>query len=252
MKKIVFLSDAHLDGKNDRALPWLMSFIKSLKGKISSLYIVGDLFDFWMGDNPLCLIEYRPLLEALRELKDEGAEIVYIEGNHDFFLGRFFTDVLRARVFPKECVEYINGKRVYIAHGDLADTGDYGYRIFRALIHNRGAFLLSRILPPSFVWRVARLFSLKSRTNRRSENPRLSNAFHRFTEGKFAEGYDVVILGHLHVPEIREVIYNGKPHVSMTLGGWLAGRSYLEYDKGRFVLRQWKRRKSHSRQRTSS
>jgi UDP-2,3-diacylglucosamine hydrolase len=87
---------------------------EGLKRKVSALYINGDLFDFWLGDNQLCLVEYRPLLETLRELRDEGVEVVYIEGNHDFYLGKYFTDVLGASVFSRECIRNIDGKRIYM------------------------------------------------------------------------------------------------------------------------------------------
>jgi len=247
--KIVFFSDAHLDGKDDRAIPGLISFLRGLKGKISALYIGGDLFDFWLGDNRLCLIEYRPLLETLRELRDEGTEIFYIEGNHDFYLGKFFIDVLKANVFSRECVKNIDGKRVYIAHGDMADSRDYGYRLFRLLFHNRLVIFLSNILPPSFVWGVARLLSRRSRDNHSKPHPRLSRALRRFAERKFAEGFDAVILGHLHAPELSEVVRDGRSLTYVTLGDWALSHTYLEYENGQFSLKRWLKKESSSRPR---
>lgn len=239
MKKMVFLSDAHVDGRDDTALRDLMSFLRGLKGKISALFIGGDLFDFWIGDNSACVREYGPFLELLKGLRDTGTEILYVEGNHDFFLKSYFSDVLGARVFPRECTEVIDGHRVYIAHGDIADNG-YGYRFFKFLVHNRLILFLSGVLPPMFVWRIARAFSRRSRKNRKEEHPSLASALRRFAEEKFTEGYDVVVLGHLHHAGIAGMKRNGRKHLYVTLGDWMFHSSYLEYDKGTFTLKTWK------------
>ena len=80
---------------------------------------------------------YLPVLDSLQKLVKSGVEIVYFEGNHDFHLGKFFSETLRATIYTNPAILDLDGKHVYVCHGDQINIQDYGYRLLRFLLHSR-------------------------------------------------------------------------------------------------------------------
>ena len=97
MKRDIFLADAHLLHPQQDNYQRLLGFLGAQRGQLRTLYILGDLFEFWVGYRHLIFAPYVPLLNALGDLQQAGTEIVYVEGNHDFHLGPYFRDTLRDR-----------------------------------------------------------------------------------------------------------------------------------------------------------
>lgn len=115
--RAIFIADAHLRQPGDENYRLLMEFLAGLRGNVDTLYILGDLFEFWIGYDPVPFTHYLPLLDRLRELVDSGVRIEYFEGNHDFHMGPFFTETLRATVHPGPAVVDIRG------NGSISATG---------------------------------------------------------------------------------------------------------------------------------
>ena len=84
----IFIADAHLRNPGDANYRELLRFLAGLRGNTDTLYILGDLFEFWIGYSTTPFIQYLPILEELRLLTAGGTAIVYFEGNHDFHMGR--------------------------------------------------------------------------------------------------------------------------------------------------------------------
>ncbi|MRR35913.1 UDP-2,3-diacylglucosamine diphosphatase, partial [bacterium] len=98
--RAIFIADAHLRHEGDQNYRLLMEFLAGLRGAVDTLFILGDLFEFWIGYETVPFTHYLPILDRLKELAESGTEIVYLEGNHDFHMGPFFTETLGARVYP--------------------------------------------------------------------------------------------------------------------------------------------------------
>jgi UDP-2,3-diacylglucosamine hydrolase len=172
-------------------------------------------------------------------LKQQGVRICLCEGNHDFFLGDYFTGRLGIEVYPEWAEFEIDGLRVLVSHGDTVDRGNRKYLALRRLLRSRFARALQRLLPLKLLWRLARLSSKMSKEMSGESQDRLAEIMHRFALGKFQEGYDAVILGHCHKPILREALYDGKPKTFATLGDWMANDSYLSYHDGRFSMNRF-------------
>lgn len=248
--RAIFLSDAHLKGPGDAAHPKLIHFLDRLQGKeddggrsisadalpVDLLVIAGDFFDFWFGRGDAVYPGFHPVIDRIAVLKQQGVRICLCEGNHDFFLGDYFTGRLGIEVYPEWAEFEIDGLRVLVSHGDTVDRGNRKYLALRRLLRSSFARALQRLLPLKLLWRLARLSSKMSKEMSGESQDRLAEIMHRFSRGKFKEGYDAVILGHCHKPILREALYDGRRKTFATLGDWMAKDSYLSYHDGRFSM----------------
>jgi UDP-2,3-diacylglucosamine hydrolase len=254
--KAIFLSDAHIRKKNDKNYNSLVSFLGKLKhldsrdawhppreqsdaGSIllDNLFILGDFFDFWFCKKDNIYPVFTPIIEQLIRLKKEGVHIHFCEGNHDFFLSDYFTQVLGMEVF-EEWAEFVsNGRRFLLSHGDTVDQENSSQILLRRFLRSKFFYLLQKWLPSSLIWETARISSSISRHMSNGQEDILADKMLAFAMIKFQEGYDVIILGHSHKPMLKNnIIVNNRQKIFATLGDWLNHSSYLSYDNGRFEL----------------
>jgi UDP-2,3-diacylglucosamine hydrolase len=230
----VFLADAHLLDPADANYRRLLSFLDGLRGETRTLYLLGDIFEFWIGYRHAVFAPYVPLLEALRRLREAGTALVYVEGNHDFHMGPYFEQTLGCRVLADGGVVEIDSRRVFIAHGDLVNPADRGYRRLRRFLRSRPLRLLAAILPPDQAWEIARWASRQSRKGHAAKRARWvpETLLAAHAERRFAEGCDAVVTGHFHAPLLREE--GGRTLVA--LGDWIDQYSYAVLEDGTFSL----------------
>lgn len=250
---IIFLSDAHLMGPMDPAHLRLLRFLGSLMGRgaipstgspigriaVDRLVIAGDFFDFWFARGEVIYPGFRPVVERLRGLRDEGVTISLCEGNHDFSLGEYFAGRLGFEVYPEWADFTVDGLRLLVAHGDTVDRGNRKYLALRALLRSPILRGLERTLPLRFLWRAARFSSSMGKGTDAGSAGRLAEVMHRFARAKFREGYDAVILGHCHRAILRQEVSGGRVKSFAALGDWLIHDSYLLYEEGSFSLQRY-------------
>lgn len=232
--KDVFLADAHLRDPGDENYRRLLTFLEGLRGKTRTLYLLGDIFEFWIGYRHAVFSAYVPVLEALRRLREDGTELVFVEGNHDFHMGPFFEEVLGCRVIADDAAVDVDGLRIYLAHGDLADPVDSGYRLLRRLLHSRFILCLARLVTPDLPWAISRWMGRQSRkqyttrsVRRQPEELILAHARRRF-----AEGHQAVVTGHFHHPLLR----SDPAGTIVALGDWIDQYSYAVLENGAFRM----------------
>lgn len=235
----VFIADAHLTVPEKENYRTLLSFLDCYKGKVDALFIVGDLFDFWVGLPTVVFSNYVPLLSKLLEWKECGSKIFYTEGNHDFNLGEYFTHELATIVNPHELTLQINGKHYYITHGDLVHKGNYQYRALRFILRSRVLRVLFHITPPFFIWKLSQAASRKSRNNRDKLYLFNREMIKNYALTQWKSGIDIVVLAHFHKEFIEEVVINGRTHIVTCLGDWEYERSYLTVNKDELILGKW-------------
>jgi len=213
-----FVSDAHIGGGSPDAEQRLFRFLESIRGRAESLYILGDLFEFWFEyGRAIPKLGFRALAE-LAELRRTGTRIGYLKGNHDFWFKDFWRRELGAEA-ADELDLTLDGKRVFLAHGDRLDRG-FVPRFFRALMRNRLNGWLYSLLHPDLGIGLAQAVARTSRVE--STKPSLVEDMARFAGSRLAAGFDIVILGHSHVPEVRQ-LGNG---VYLNVGDWLTHFTY--------------------------
>ena len=237
--RAVFISDAHIRDRDDVNLPPLLGFLDYLSGSVERLFIVGDLFDTWFAFPHAVFEDYVPLLGALHALKRSGIGITYVTGNHDFEMGSFFTGALGADVHDTEMTLESDGRRAFIAHGDMVDEDDRKYRRLRRILRAKPTRWLGRRLPPSWVWRVGQMLTERYAGDEGEDRTRLIRVFADYAAARHDEGFDCVILGHLHHPVFAQSEGRDSVRTYVNLGDWIRWRTFLRWDNGETALKQW-------------
>jgi UDP-2,3-diacylglucosamine hydrolase len=233
---VVFFSDVHLgaesrDREADRERR-LHDFLNSLSGRCSRLIIAGDLFDFWFEYRTAIPRRAFSTLEILARLRRGGLAIDYLTGNHDFWLGSFLRDDLGIRTHDGALTIEQAGRRVWVHHGDALTRGDLGYKLLKRVLRNPASVALYRWIHPDIGIPLAHWISGGSRHLREGRVLREERLWNEVALPRFAEGYDAVVIGHLHQAyERRE---NGRE--LFVLGDWIRHFTYLTLEDGRLTL----------------
>lgn len=238
-RNIYFISDAHLTFTNGYVENLLVSFLKSIKKDASHLYIVGDLFDFWLEYKNVIPAAFLKILSALLELTQNGVKVIYLPGNHDFWLG----DYLHRQAGVMLADEKINishqGKRIHLFHGDGLAYGDYGYRFIKKLFRAKPNIWLYKLLPVDLAYKIALRVSGTSRQYT-SKMPKDLQGYYDYAAEKIKTGSDVVIMGHTHVPEL----INMGVGLYINTGDWIENFSYAVLKDGEFELKYYERKEN--------
>jgi len=217
-----------------------IAFLETEKDRVAHLVILGDLFEFLFGfkktpqaaSSPFVFNEYLPVLKQLQRLSERGICMTYMEGNHDFRLKSFFQEhfEMEVEVHPREADKRLGDKRVYLAHGDLSNPKQWKYRALRRILKNPVTYGLIDLVGPSSARRVAeKLNNMSYQVVHRGLPSNPPTAFRTFAHQKFLEGFDLVILGHSHVPEEVEEWVDGRRCLYLNVGDWRSHHSFLRY-----------------------
>ena len=167
---LYFISDVHLsmNGSASEAEKrrHLSKFIGHVAETSGTLFIVGDLFDFWFEYKHVIPKAYFDILTVLNEAKLNGVDLHFVPGNHDFWMREFLDKTLFKEVHSDGVTTEIAGKRFLISHGDGLLSWDRGYRILRSVLRNRLFIFLYRWLHPDLGYAIAKHFSRTSSRGR--------------------------------------------------------------------------------------
>ncbi|MBN1662705.1 MAG: UDP-2,3-diacylglucosamine diphosphatase [Deltaproteobacteria bacterium] len=259
----IFLSDAHLKSGDDQGYRNLIGFLDGLvnggpvisgnpainadKGlsltcirDVHELYIVGDFFEFWFSRGRNIYPEFKPVIDRLVALKERGVHVCLCEGNHDFFLEDYFQNILKLTTSEEWLTLDLDGKRILVSHGDTVDQTNKPYQRYRKILRSGVVRQMKEWLPLPVLWGIARKCTEFSKAQSRESQDLLVEKMYRFALDKFHEGFDAVILGHCHVPALRETVIDGRTRTFATLGDWVDHYSYLYYANGRFEMCYYK------------
>ena len=235
-----FISDAHLGLGSKEAErekeSRLIAFLEHIKHDASQLFIVGDLFDAWFEYRTVMPKGFYRLFAKFDELIQHGITIHYLAGNHDFWMRNFFSDELGIKTYPDGFETTIDGKRIYIHHGDGLSNNDTGYKILKKLLRSPACIWLYSWVHPDIGVLLASSTSKKSRHYTSTKDYSNNDGMTVFAKNKFEEGVDIVILGHRHKP-VCETIGQG---TYINLGDWITHNTYAELDRGIITLHEWK------------
>ncbi len=235
-KKVYFLSDFHLGAPNSEASRVrenkLVRFLDSIKYDAHTVFIVGDMFDFWYEYRHLVPKGYVRLLGKLAELTDLGIAVHFFVGNHDMWMKDYFQKELNIPVYFEPRVFEFNQKSFYIGHGDGLGPGDRGYKFLKKIFRNPICHFLFGILPPVVGIGLANYFSRKSREAVGDnegmfwgeDKEWLIIYSKEILENNY---YDYFIYGHRHVPGIHP-LPKGSKYVN--LGDWITHFTYAVFD----------------------
>ncbi|MBA4418795.1 MAG: hypothetical protein C0392_12935 [Syntrophus sp. (in: bacteria)] len=222
--KIIFFSDTHLCKDFTERTHAVETFIKNVCAGADMVFLVGDIFEFYHGYKGYIYPWYQGIADALRGVTKRGKSVYYIEGNHEFGMGRYFQSYTGA-VCVNEVAMDIEGKRVFVSHGDKFVGGPV-----RAMLKSRLAAWVMDCLGPRFTWAVAMAARVVLSKKEKPYNKRAFDRFRDYAGRKFDEGYDVVILAHSHMPDKVETEPGGKQRIYLNTGDFIANATYITYE----------------------
>ncbi len=236
---VYFISDVHLGlgtraeerKKEDR----LLALLQDILPNTEELYIVGDLFDFWFEYRTVIPKGFHRTLAALQAFTDAGIPVKFLTGNHDCWILDFFSEELGIETHMTPFEAHIQGRRVYLHHGDGLATHDLGYRLIKPVLRNRVAVWLYRWLHPDLGVPLARGSSRTSRSYTSQKDFGEEEGLLRFAQARIREGMHIVVMGHSHRPSILRI--NGGVYVN--LGDWVTFNSYAIMEAGIIRLASW-------------
>ncbi|MCW4453584.1 UDP-2,3-diacylglucosamine diphosphatase [Flavobacterium sp. MXW15] len=239
----LFISDLHLDPSRPAITELFLDFLRGEARQAEALYILGDLFEAWIGDDtPSPAAD--AVATALHQLHDAGVPVYFIRGNRDFLLGEDYARRAGFRILPDPSVIELYGKPVLLQHGDLLCTDDTAYQAFRA--QTRDPAFQAQFLAQPLAARIA--FAQQARAASQARQSELKEGdraqFETVTDvapdevaATFARyGVDTMIHGHTHRPAIHSLQAGGRSCTRIVLGDWYEQGSVLRVDADGYRL----------------
>lgn len=232
----LFISDLHLEGNRPEIGKQFVGFLEGEARDAAALYILGDLFESWVGDddpNP----HYADMKAAIRELSDSGVPVYFMHGNRDFMIGDRFANEAGVTILADPMPVDLYGNRVLLSHGDALCTDDDEYQQVRRMTRNPEwqAMMRAKPLPERFA------FAAGARAQSQQRNAWLPEDIMDVNQDAVEDttaDYDVDILlhGHTHRPAIHTFDVAGRERKRIVLGDWYEQGSVLRWDENGYSL----------------
>ena len=237
----VFVSDLHIGYEETARHRAVVRYLAKLRRSENppTLYILGDLFNYWAGRASEGAPGHRLVLEALRDAAADGVDVQVMRGNRDFLLDRRIGSRYQFSILPDKVQLTLGRYNVFACHGDSLLLRDRAHLRFRWVLQSFWLKGLADLLPRSLVGAIAK--RLRRRTIRLTER-KVSRLFEVPPEEAarlYRGGYDVIICGHVHHARRRTMMIDGRTHLFFTLGSWEEEASFLEFDGEEFQLKSF-------------
>lgn len=233
---IHFISDLHLTQDRPENTQRFLAYLDSLSTDVSALYILGDLFDVWVGDD-----DPTPPNEEVKKqlslLANKGISTYFLAGNRDFLIGKNFFEATHVTCLNDETVIDLFGVQTLLMHGDLLCSDDIKYQQFRALTHTQEwqADILSKSLAERLA--IAEHFRQESHLNKKEKSAGIMDVNEATVVNAFEKhGVQRLIHGHTHRPNIHNHTANGQTAKRFVLAEWNDTASVLDWSDTGFEL----------------
>jgi UDP-2,3-diacylglucosamine hydrolase len=217
----LFVSDVHLQSSLPRTTQAFLDFLERHAKQARELYLLGDLFEYWAGDDDLSAPYNATIAAAIRNISEQGVKVFWIAGNRDFLVGEEFAKTCGVALLSDPFVTTIAGQNVVLAHGDAQCTDDYAYMAFRAQVRERKwqqDFLSMPLAKRKAIIDGMRAGSREAQRNKSYETMDVNaDAITSLFE---STGTTLMIHGHTHRPAIHEYDIGGKRRIRHVLPDW--------------------------------
>lgn len=232
----LFISDLHLDAVRPQVTHWFLEFLKTEARRAQALYILGDFFEVWIGDDDPDS-HATEVMAGVRELTDSGVPVYFMHGNRDFLIGEGFAKTTGCQLLADPCVVDLQGTPTLLMHGDTLCTDDAEYQEFRRQVRKpewQQAFLARPLAE-------RRAFAARVRTTSQQRNAAKADYLmdvnqHEVERRMQEHGVTRLIHGHTHRPAIHCFAAHGRKYTRIVLGDWYEQSSVLKLDDGRLEL----------------
>jgi UDP-2,3-diacylglucosamine hydrolase len=235
----LFLSDLHLSPDRPAALRAFHAFARGPARDAAAIYMLGDIFDWWIGDDQMRVPFVRDVVAALRGISDAGVALYIGQGNRDFLIGEGLARAAGATLLPEFVLLDLYGVRTLLCHGDQLCTDDVEYQAYRARM--RDPQVQARLLRlPYFVRRViAAWLRSKSRNTKALKPESIMDVAIPSVEQTFRDhGAARMIHGHTHRPARHAHEVDGTTRERLVLADWEQDGRYLEASEAGIVERE--------------
>jgi len=238
---VYFISDVHLaiqpSEEEHKKQQRLFQFFHHVAQTGGTLFILGDLFDFYFEYPYVIPKMYFQLYHELFHLKSKGVALHFMAGNHDYWFQDFISEKLFDKTYTDDTVVEVNGKKFYLTHGDGILSWDRGYRLLKMVIRNPVFIWLYRWVHPTIGYSIANWISKKGQHYEHSDehNERILSELEVFSKPYITNGFDYVITGHYH--QATEKMINGGK--LLILGDWIHYFTYGYFNGNDLSLKFW-------------
>jgi len=237
MRKTLFLSDLHLDDKEPHRTDWLLSFLAGPAEQAEAIFILGDLFEYWIGDDALSE-SARRVAEGISALTSSGVPCRFMHGNRDFLLGDRYAAETGMDLLQEPFVFDLYGTVTLLLHGDALCTDDLAYQAFRAQSRTPEWQASVLALPVEERLKLAQGAREASRSHTGSVSMEIMDVNPAAVSEAFrTNGATRMIHGHTHRPARHIVNLNGVRGERLVLADWYDSGSYLEVSERGAVAR---------------
>jgi UDP-2,3-diacylglucosamine hydrolase len=225
-----FISDLHLDPSRPGATAAFLSFLQGAALSLDRLYILGDLFESWIGDDDPDP-HHRQVINALADYTRQQPRCFFMAGNRDFMIGSNFLQQTGLLILSDPTVIEIEAKKVLISHGDLYCTDDISYQRFRRLARNPLIMSLYRALPFGFRNRLVSKARSESQNSKQHKTAAIMDVnLQAITQAMREHGVHTMLHGHTHRPQEHQFDLDGNPAMRIVLGDWYTDGPVLYWD----------------------
>lgn len=232
MDHSLFISDLHICESRPHITQAFAHFLKTTAAHAQALYILGDLFEYWAGDDAIAAGKHHKVIAALMHLSAQGVSVYLMHGNRDFLLGKDFSKATGITILPDPSLISLYGKPVLLSHGDALCTDDVAYQQFRREVRNDK--WKTQFLSQPLNKRIAYIEGLRKKSEQeKSTKPmQIMDVNQDAVENLLAQ-HDyppLFIHGHTHRPDRH--IHDAQGHTCerWVLGDWYEQGSYLKLD----------------------
>lgn len=229
---VLFVSDLHLCESRPQINQVFFEFLRGPARAVDSLYILGDLFEYWAGDDDLDDPFNASVVSKLDECSRAGVTLNIMHGNRDFLLGEAFAEACQARLIPDPCAVELAGTSTLLLHGDTLCTDDADYQRFREEV--RAQDWRRRFLSLPLAQRKQQIASMRERSEleKKRKVPAIMDVNREAVEQVLrAYGYPRLIHGHTHRPAHHEYLLDGRRCERWVLADWYRRGSFLRCDE---------------------
>lgn len=229
----IFISDLHLCESRPEITASFLRFLQEIAPTAHSLYILGDLFEYWAGDDEIEDPHHQKVVLALSALKDSGTQVYLMHGNRDFLIGSDFCNTSRVTLLADPCLIDLFGTKTLLSHGDALCTDDVAYQAFRQQVRDQkwqSAFLSQTLMARKQQVEAIRQRSEQEKTGKSSEIMDVNQESVTALLTKY--GFPTLLIhGHTHRPNAHTIVLDGHKITRWVLGDWYEQGSYLLCDR---------------------
>ncbi|MDZ7852999.1 MAG: UDP-2,3-diacylglucosamine diphosphatase [Halomonas sp.] len=232
----LLISDLHLHPGAPRVTEGFLHWLEERARGCDALYILGDFFEAWIGDDLLDLGDHDPtgnallaahIAASLKQLANSGTAIYLMHGNRDFLLGERFANEAGATLLPDPSVVELGGERVLLMHGDSLCTRDEAYQAFRTQARN--PLWQEQVLSMPLQERIALARQMRERSGEANSNKAediMDVTPEQVVKVMAEHGVTTLIHGHTHRPAEHSLEVEGQPAKRYVLGDWQPGQGW--------------------------